>query len=942
MRKIKRILIPFLALWLLFGLLPAGVSAAGEDPDAAPPLTVEYWITNTPVYAGGGFSLSVSAADAYGEQGVEIAGLIPASGNRQSAAGVETSYWKTTRLASGVHQTTGADVDRTRSGDDLRFVRYYEGTWAYSPDGSTWTAFQTGDQVVAYYMQVTDVTDEIETLVVDWGAPYKDWNDLSYLGKKYVLLDYSVMYESGLESPGTFPNAKTIGFHCDTSTRKNGYYYRTIGMTLGRNTSDFEVYMITVTPSADNPASVLAATAVGNKPAAITYGGTETVAWAATREDLINSGLEPYTSISGAFSYTEGGEPTLNGVEIYRRQAMKVTFYIRAKKTQDSLTVVYRDERFGEDLYSYNVAVDVGKNFLNDLVGETAFAGSSERIDVGDAYIVNKVGLRQTFQTDLSQVPEASARYPSGLYTYTGSVISQDGKTLYLYYNLNLSGDTPKFLLDFGMPFTFPLSACVGGEEKVQLVESVQVVQSTRYGTLSYDAAGKTFTYTPTAVLQGIDLLTVRIKYVGDSGYTLCSPAVLPATTVYYDETFAEMQGFSGEKPAYEPLPYQIAGSCEDNYGFSAGAGAALPGAAVSDTKGDSAALRFTGTGIDLYVNSRADSGTITVILREESDRIVRVAVIRLSSHSSLTGGFSGTEQLGLVGYSVTDLPHGTYTLTVTHGDDARVEIDGYRVYRTLNEADTENNQDYHELFVLDREDDPLFYELRDYVLSALKVEKGTACDDVFTQVSEGDLYGVILQETGELDPQVLLEEGPKNELFLLPGQTVVFRLNTDREVQLGMKAVGGTVSVAGSVSLDIGTAMDMFYTVKEKDGADKTIVITNSADSAGILSLTKVKVCDDPEGDFAALTNEDIKAALDAMGKAEETGEARLVVTFQKRGRVVGTAELTRKRTGGERAAVFTRAEIRGAAPRGCKPVSLRGAVVEFGSVREITVIVK
>ena len=155
-----------------------------------------------------------------------------------------------------------------------------------------------------------------------------------------------------------------------------------------------------------------------------------------------------------------------------------------------------------------------------------------------------------------------------------------------------------------------------------------------------------------------------------------------------------------------------------------------------------------------------------------------------------------------------------------------------------------------------------------------MNVDADAEAADVYAQVREatdGQLTGVILGQEGETayDGQELLDNGPKNELFLLPGQSVVFKVNTDREVQVGLKAVNGSANVTGSYNGTITTDKDMFYTVANaaETSSEKTITINNAAASDTILSVTQVKICDDPKAAFAELNEDDFSAALSAMG---------------------------------------------------------------------------
>ena len=265
-------------------------------------------------------------------------------------------------------------------------------------------------------------------------------------------MDYAVKYESGEQVPSTFPTADTLAFHCDTSTTKNNVYYREIGMIRAKETDEYEVYMITLTPTSDTPTDTLkGSTAAGNN--SYEYKGTETVVWADTQEDLDASGLGTYTSISGAFTYSIGGEPIVPGVEIYRKQAMKVTYYVRAKVTEDSLTVHYIDKTANQEFYSYNIAVAQG-TYFNANIGLNKDAWKGPLVN---GEVTNLKGNIQTVSADLSTLPALSAQYRYSDYTCvevtrsTGNTETGTpaGKEVYLYYTFN---NKHTFVVDFGVP----------------------------------------------------------------------------------------------------------------------------------------------------------------------------------------------------------------------------------------------------------------------------------------------------------------------------------------------------------------------------------------------------------------------------------------------------------------------------------------------------------
>lgn len=901
------------------------IEVTKEDLSLVTPLEVEYWITNQKVSANSANSMTIAATvdGVHSENGVLFSSLVPEEGRQ---GGNTMVFWKGTVQNYDAtdsanehdygHQNIASGNDRTLLGHDFSYIRYWNGAWAYSSDGVTWTdidlsynsstANTKNDQVVAYYLQKTDVTDEVTTYVVDWGPKKANWSDLNYLGTKYVLLDYSVKYESGDEYPSSFPTANSLSFHCDTSTRSNGYYYRTLGMVRAGETDEFEVYMITVTPSDDSPANTLASTAASNT--SYSYNGTEVVAWAATEEDLNNSGLGTYTSISGAYSCSIGGDPVVSGLEIYRQQGLKVTFYIRAKVTEDSLAVHYVDKIANQEFYSYNIAVKTGTLFDANI----GLASPDWKTNLDNGTVTNILGKSQTVSADLSTMPAIGAQYRYSEYTCEEVVRSEDGKEIYLYYTFN---NAHSFVIDFGLPLKITTSDLgISGDWTSASVSGAQ------YGTATA-TVGAGVTYTPNKTLKGVE--TLQLTLTDSTGSVTHQIYIYPATTVFYEESFAV-----AEASTVSTLQTtQVAGKSSDEYGYDA----AYSGSVCSSAALTNAGFSFTGTGVDIYTNNTTADAWMMVVIKS-GDTIVKAAQVNTAMKNGTTDATQNqaVDGYGVPVYSIDSLRYGSYTVTLTRVSGETVRLDGFRVYNTLStEPDFYKN---------DAEDAPVFIELRDRVLASLSAKAENSSQyaaqisrNTLSQVyaTAGTTGGVVITakpgtytDTDEkLQDELLqdlLDNGPKNEIYLQPGQAMTFKINTNREVQLGLRALNAATSysINNGDSVNISSNTDMFYPVLAHvtDSAEQTVTISNTGSS--ILAVTKLKVCDDPNFSFVELTDEDLVPALLSLGYELEPEEpevqyADAVLTVEVNGQ---TTVLTKNGVVGE-SATFTAAEIEAAA---------------------------
>lgn len=894
------------------------VVVAEEDLSQVASLTVEYWITNgRPTGSNGNNYLTVAAQLAHAEEGIAVTSFVPVNTTKETRT---LQFWRCRLLdttlsnssTSGTEkQTEDAGDDETYNGVEFTKVRYWNKTWAVYTVNNEWVEVSADHQLVAYYLEILPVADELTVTAADWGKKGDGSTSGDYLEPaSSCTVSIQVVYEDGTTNP-----ASTEAADLKSSTIAYGYWSQGRGVgTL--NLIGLEGYQIWK---------------VEAETGAMTYDTSSSTTWGSFTvssftwdnntvtvfEDAENP-VDSYTIHNDAHSPSKDGYYE-NLMWDENREAILITVYVKAKPTDDNLTVIYYDEKFGETLYSYSINVNAGATFADITPAPTVFAGNADRIDVTGCGIVNKLNVTQKFQTDLTLVPEAVGKYNSKLYTYTGSVISSDSKTLYLYYNIDTTVLEPLYVIDFGLPITFSRDVI---SSTSALIKDAKVAAQPKYGTLSYDETTKMFTYAPTTTLKGVDVLSISVRFDGADEYTVTNVGVMPATTVFYEEGFA----VSGASKGSGNQALYVGGSSLDEYGYDA----AYSGSVRSSAALTNAGFSFTGTGVDIYTNNTTADAWMMVVIKS-GDTIVKAAQVNTAMKNGTTDATKGqaVDGFGVPVYSIDSLDYGNYTVTLTKVSGETVMLDGFRVYNTL-----ENKED--EVYLNDHEDNPVFVELRDSVLASLSAQAEDSSQyaaqisrNTLSQVyaTAGTTVGVVITAKPgtytDANLQDLLDNGPKNEIYLQRGQAMTFKINTNREVQLGLRALNAATSYsidinngASVISNDISSNTDMFYKVLAPvaDPADQTVTISNTGSS--ILAVTKLKVCDDPNFSFAELTDEDLVPALLSLGYELEPEEpevqyADAVLTVEVNGE---TAVLTKNGVVGE-SATFTAAEIEAAA---------------------------
>lgn len=210
-------------------------------------LTIEYWITNSPVYDGTSpstnhtKSITTTTTGANTDEGIAIEGIAPSPAYTFFDKTVTVYYWQAMRLDEDNKQTDASGDDETADGMTFTHVRYHAGAWQYKTLDGTWHYFLSTDQAVAYYLQKTKVTTEVDTYVKDWGYGTAGTTPNTSDGMGQVALTVAVVYPDGTVSPAE----KDMYFK--STTIFNYWADRDIGIIAPRNNSDYTISKITVT-----------------------------------------------------------------------------------------------------------------------------------------------------------------------------------------------------------------------------------------------------------------------------------------------------------------------------------------------------------------------------------------------------------------------------------------------------------------------------------------------------------------------------------------------------------------------------------------------------------------------------------------------------------------------------------------------------------------------
>ena len=800
----------------------------------AEPLTVEYWITNAGVNGSstGSQSIQIEAEAVYGENGVDLSTLVDQTGLWGEQPVV---LWKTTVLDYNNHQSGDSGDDETADGNDFTLIRYWDDRWQYYYNNSWQTITTSGyraDQVVAYYLQVTDVTTEVTTLTKDWGYSTDSTTPDTSSGQGQVALAFAVVYPDGTLSPAT------EDLIYDKATIFNYWGGRNFGIISVQNNSDYNVSKITVTDGKRTQ----------NTRRNVWY-PDDTITW---EKKQLDSGSYWYDE-AVAWEKSQGGVPTVygNGYEwTAKNQATLILIYLEPTQSEDNLTVNYEVEDSGTPFYSFDVKVtnttgQEEKTFLNSLEnngGNSVQVGSIILDD--NAYVVNSSGVQQKFNKDLTTVPAlVNTIYGSGLFTYAGASISADGKTLTLTYRKNAASQY-QYVVDFGLPVTVPLSELGINPQGVTSVSG-----TASYGAISYDAASQSITYTPNSILKTTATARLTVTF-GDGQQQRVTVDFVPASTVYYEaEDFVSTAGAwseAGTSGSRTQAATKL-GAETNNYGYDAAydnnangwsngnADKVTVSAATfnSNSAWPTASFSFTGTGVDIISQTDVKAGAILVDVKDGSNKPVKQYIVNNYygyTYREETGwtvsdkngnGINSIYQVPVI--AVRGLKHGTYNVTITVVYDGLFDVankgsfdfylDAIRVYNTL--ADSS-------VYATDHENNPAFVPVHNRVTATV----ATLVDGKTNASLEEFTYF-----------------GPNNEVYLAPGQSVELAMKDGETgtAQLAARIISGTGTASlkvGTETINVKSTVDEYYKVAS---IGSSVTIANTSNCTIAVTMLKI-----------------------------------------------------------------------------------------------------
>ena len=497
----------------------------------------------------------------------------------------------------------------------------------------------------------------------------------------------------------------------------------------------------------------------------------------------------------------------------------------------------------------------------------------------------------------------------------TAGGIDLAGTAMHEIYSFEINDTSRAYVVDFGLPLKIT-ELFDSNVAATALVTDVKLAkdQTFRYGTVEL-VGNKTdaqLIYTLNKTIHGAEVITLDIELTITlaDGTQIKLPTtqkhitIIPATTVYYEDTFSDFIRFEGsgcswttdgttvskeqsaDRIAHGGNVYGYDQAYDTMSKFSLGSAHKVT---VSGSNYATAKFSFYGTGFDVISATTNTSGTIVVSVTGANgySKNYLVDTYYGYTYDSATGKWTPAPDAAKALWQipvmkVANLDYGKYDVTITvayadffsHGQNGGGSydfwLDAVRIYDPAGAADG-SKENYEKAYKADGECWPTYMELRDMIIR----------DNSFTADSTANGMIFIDGQTGNVSMADYTSYGPNNELYLAKGQAVAFRLNAAgnvADIQIALKAIQAGIKAHAVITTtdgaklfdgDIATATDMYRSILAANG--KTVVITNTGD--GILSITNLKVTysEKPVATDTLSLTMDEKSALAALSAVDE-----------------------------------------------------------------------
>ena len=882
-------------------------------------LTLEYWITNYEVYDGQNTStnhtqtITTSTAGATSDEGIEIATIAPSPAYSFFDGTKTVYYWQAMRLDADNKQTNASSDDETADGTTLTHVRYHGGAWQYKTADGAWHYFKSDDQLVAYYLQKTEVTKEITTFTKDWGYGTGSTTPDTSSRKGQVALSVAVVYPDGQLSP------TESEIYSKSTTIFNFWTNRDIGIVAPVNNSDYNISKITVTDGAR------ASNTTANQ-----WYANDTITW---EKETTASGGRWYKETE-VWNKSSGTTPMVNGAASgikwsAKNTAKLILIYLEPVEKDTNLEIVYYDDTAKREIKNYQVSMTYNQGetvptFVTALKKDDTVIGGTQNWPgktasepdylPDDAYVLNSAHVPETFNKNLTQLTGIADNYKSGIYEYNGANISDDGKTLTLHYQVKAFQNSKTIVVDFGLPVELTGLLDWFGVTDNGTVKDISLAT----GTALYDSVGSygraiinqntwdSLTYTLQKLIDAEITIPLYLNFNSGTGQQQRQLKVIPATSVYYEDSFVG-KGFKNGTGAANDAMWKLAGTEEtakqalselgskNIYGndkayensskFSMGSAKTVTVNSGmlngwNDTSAwPTATFTFKGTGFDIISLTNNQSGAIIVTVSKNGNAVKNLLVDNYYGYTKNENGEwvvnnkveNCLYQIPVI--QVRDLDYGEYTAEVkvfyndafnqTAGSSYSFWFDGFRVYDPMGKDNS--------IYTQDEEGYPQYIKLRDVV------------------IKNGGERVFFIDGAGEANVTEYKNYGPNNEVYLANGQAISFRLADNANIatiQIGAKSPNAKETTVakmqlGSSTTDIATATEMYYDITSA-AKGQLVTITNNGNA--ILSLTNIKITYSNQSttELAALSEGDEQAAVAAVRALYAAPEVEPVEPFK------------------------------------------------------------